>query len=309
MGNKVYIGVVLVLWGASMSWLIGSKILPPFMTGEAPVSGVESHEPVSWRVCVGDQPIGLAVSQAVAGAEGTVELHSRVVLRQVPLSRMAPRWMATVIQSIDSLKLDMRSRTTLDSLGNLSQFEATVKVNDLPSAIKMRGIVEAGYIRLRLQYGEVTHNQDYPWPKHAILSSKLTPDDRLLSIYTGRRWQKEVYNPFGGPQGAIEVIEAEVTGEDTIMVDEEFVKTRRIEYRSLNTTGVSQEDRVRSTVWVNMEGRVIREEITLMDVKLRFDRCNEQRARGLAKELLELDQYASLTTPNPDRQPRESDVE
>ncbi|QDU56465.1 hypothetical protein [Aeoliella mucimassa] len=299
MGNKVYIGVVLLLWGSSMTWLVGSKILPPFLHGEPPKTAIKSGEPVCWKVCVGQQHIGWAVSQAVPGAEGTTELHSRVKLEQVPLSRMAPRWMATVIDNIGPLQLDMRSRTTLDSLGNLSQFDVSVELNDLPSAILMRGVIEEGFIRLRLQYGEVVHRMNYPWPEHAMLGSKLTPDDKLLSVYPGRRWQKEIYNPFGGPQGAIEMIEAEVTGEESILVDEEVIPTRRIEYRSLDSTGVSADDRRRSTVWVNMEGSVVREEIVLMDVMLRFERQSPERAKRKAEQLLELDQYATLSTPEP----------
>ncbi len=298
MGNKVYAGVVLLLWGATMSWLITAKILPPFMRGEPPRTGLNAHEPVCWRVTVGEQRIGWAVSQAVPGADDTTELHSRVKLSAVPLSKMAPRWMATVIDNLGPLEVDMRSRTTLDSLGNLSLFESSVEINDLPSAILMKGVVQEGQIRLRLQYGDVVHRLNYPWPEHAMLGSKLTPDGTLLQIYTGRKWKKEVYNPFGGRQGAIEIIEAEVLDEQQMLFDSKLVNTRRIEYRSLNSTGVSTENRRRSTVWVSESGKVLREEIVLMDVLLRFDRENAMQTETLAAELLELNEFATLTTPN-----------
>lgn len=295
MGNKVYTVVVVLLWGATMSWLVSSKILPPFFRGEPPRTGMNGNQPVCWRVLVGDEHIGWAVSQAVPGADGSTELHSRVKLENVPLSRMAPRWMSTVIDNIGPLELDMRSRTTLDSLGNLSVFETNVRVNDLPSAILMKGVVEEGKIRLRLQYGEVVHRLDYPWPEHAQLGSKLTPDAKLLQVYTGRKWHKEVYNPFGGPQGAIEVIEAEVTGEEALLVSGQLANTRRIEFRSIDATGVSSEDRRRSTVWVSEEGIVVREEINLMDVLLRFDRESEAATESIAPDLLQLDEYATLS--------------
>lgn len=297
MGNKVYTLVVLLLWGATMSWLVSVKILPPFLCGEPPRTGLNAHQPVCWRVMVGEQRIGWAVSQAVPGADDTTELHSRVQLTAVPISRMAPRWMATVIDNLGPLELDMRSRTTLDSLGNLSLFEASVELNDLPSAILMKGVVDDGKIRLRLQYGEVVHRINHPWPEHASLGSKLTPDATLLQIYPGRKWQKEVYNPFGGPQGAIEPIEAEVMDEQHLLFDGRLVNTRRIEYRSVDSTGISSDQRRRSTVWVDESGKVLREEIVLMDVLLRFDRENEQRTEALAAELLELDEFATLTTP------------
>jgi hypothetical protein len=298
LGNKVYTGVVLLLWGATMSWLVTSKILPPFFRGEPPRTGLNAHEPVCWRVMVGDQRIGWAVSQAVPGADDTTELHSRVQLSAVPISRMAPRWMATVIDNLGPLELDMRSRTTLDSLGNLSLFESSVEINDLPSAILMKGVVDEGQIRLRLQYGDAVHRINYPWPEHAMLGSKLSPDATLLQVYTGRKWHKEIYNPFGGPQGAIELIEAEVMEEQPLLFDNELVNTRRIEYRSTDSTGVSSENRRRSTVWVTESGKVLREEIVLMDVLLRFDRENAMRTEALAAELLELDEYATLATPN-----------
>lgn len=280
-----------------MSWLVGSKILPPFLRGEPPRTGVNGNEPVCWRVCVGEQQIGWAASQAVPGADGTTELHSRVQLEAVPLARMAPRWMSTVIDNIGPLEMDMRSRTTLDSLGNLSMFEASVEINDLPSAILMKGTVDEGHIRLRLQYGDVTHQVNYPWPEHALLGSKLTPDASILQAYTGRKWQKEIYNPFGGPQGAIEVIEAEVMGEESLLVNGQLVNTRRIDYRSMDSTGVSADHRRRSTMWVADDGKVLREEINLMDVLLRFDREPELTTQDIAAELLQLEQYATLTTP------------
>ena len=298
MGNKVYTGVVVLLWGATMTWLVSAKILPTFLCGEPPQTGVNAHEPACWRVTVGEQPIGWAVSQAVPGADETTELHSRVQLSAVPLSRMAPRWMATVIDKLGPLSVDMRSRTTLDSLGNLSLFESSVKINDLPSAILMKGVVLDGFIRLKLQYGEVVHKLKYPWPEHAMLGSKLTPDASLLQVYPGRRWQKEVYNPFGGPQGAIEIIEAEVVENQPLLVNGKLVNTRRIEYRSLNATGVSAENRRRSTVWVDETGRVVREDIVLMDVLLRFERADPGQTESLAAELLELDEFATLTTPD-----------
>lgn len=305
MGNKVYTGVVLLLWGASMTWLVGSKILPPFFRGDPPQAGVKNNEPVCWRVAVGEQPIGWAVSQAVPGADNSTELHSRVQLSSVPLSKMAPRWMASVIDNIGPLEVDMRSRTTLDSLENLSTFETSVEINDLPSAIMMSGVVDDGQIRLRLQYGEVVHRLKYPWPEHAMLGSKLMPESKLLQVYVGRKWQKEVYNPFGGPQGAIELVEAEVTAEEPMLVEGELVNCRRIEYRSTNTAGVSSSDRRKSTMWVDETGLVVREEVVLMDVLLRFTRQPAERTKHLAAELLQLSEFATLTTPDEPASPGE----
>lgn len=296
MGNKVYTAVVVLLWTAAMGWLVSAKILPPFLRGEPPRASHNGNRPVCWRVTVGPQEIGHAVSQAVEGAGGTKEVHSRVILNEVPISRMAPRWMSRLIDNIGLLKVDMRTRTVLDTLGSLSMFETSVEINDLPSAILMKGHVHEGKLRLRLQYGEAVHRLDYPWPQDAMMGSKLAPDATLLSVYKGRKWQKEVYNPFGGPHGAMEPIEAEVVDKEALFINGELIKAHRVEFNSLDTTGVSQRNRRRSTTWVAEDGRVLREEIGLMDILLRFDRISDEEAETFADNLLDLDRYATLST-------------
>lgn len=296
MGNKVYTAVVVLLWCATMSWLVCSKILPPFMRGEPPRAIHNANRPVLWHIRVGQQKIGCAVSQAIEGVGGTNEIHSRVILEDVPISRMAPRWMSRLIDNIGSLKVDMRTRTDVDSLGSLSYFRTSVEINDLPSAIRMEGRLGEGILHLRLQYGEAIHKLDYPWPKDAMMGSMLSPDATLLSVYKGRKWHKEVYNPFGGPHGAMEAIEAEVMDEEPLLIDGELVNTRRVEMRSIDSTGVSQRNRRRSTLWVAEDGRVLREEINLMDIQLTFHRASDDEAQRLADELLELDRHASTTT-------------
>ena len=39
MGNRVFVGVVVMLWAGTMSWLLASRILPPFFHGEPPTHG------------------------------------------------------------------------------------------------------------------------------------------------------------------------------------------------------------------------------------------------------------------------------
>ena len=47
MGNRIFVGVVVVLWAGTMSWLMVARILPPFFHGDPPVAfGVD------WRSAV-----------------------------------------------------------------------------------------------------------------------------------------------------------------------------------------------------------------------------------------------------------------
>src|SRR5437870_914226 len=142
MGNRIFVAVVLVLWASTMSWLVVAKILPPFLTGEPPKHGaLEQADPVCWEIECNGRSVGFAVRQAVPGAQSTTEVISRVQLHDIPLREMAPQWMSTVVDNLGSIRLDCRTRLSLDSLGNLSFFETKVQLNDLPLVVKAFGRV------------------------------------------------------------------------------------------------------------------------------------------------------------------------
>src|SRR5690606_35992842 len=113
-------------------------------------------------------------------------------------------------------------------------------------------------------------------------------------VYVGRKWQKEIYNPLMGENGPTELIEAEVVEEEPIFFRNQLVTTRRIEYRTLNADGVAATQRRRASLWVAEDGTVLREELSLIDLVLTFDRVEDERAESLAEELLDLDRYATL---------------
>lgn len=289
-----------------MSWLFVAKILPSFWMGDPPSTGVKSFEPVCWNVRIGDRHIGWAVSQSVPGASDSLEIHSRIVVERLPLDRLipfdrvAPRWTVALLNRTSSLRLDMRSRTTLDSLDQLAMFETQVQLNELPTPFYIRGTVRGGRLEMKSQFGDQVHRFDYPWNRKALLGSELMPDAKLLQVYVGRRWQREVYNPLLGDKGPSELIEAEVVEEEPLYFQGELHTTRRIEYRSVNADGVSSSNRRRATLWVAEDGTVLREELALMDLVLTFDRVSAARAEELATEMLDLEQYATLS---PEREP------
>ena len=305
MGNKVFTTVVLVLWLATMSWLVCAKILPKVFLGHPPQTVYPQNKPVCWKITLDGRPVGWAVSQAVPGAEQSTELHSRVILQQIPIQRMALGWMAPMVNQLNpfsdqgSLKLDVRTRTVIDSLQNLSHIEATVRINDFPSAIRMTGEVDDRVIHLHLQYGTATHDIDYPWLNQKTIGNELSPDPILLNLYVGQKWKKESYNPFGGPKGAIEMVEAEVMEETPLLIHGKHVLAHRIEYRSLNSVGVSTSNRTRSNLWVAEEGgSLLRQESHLMGITLRFDRVGNKKSERLVAELLDLNRFATLAVPN-----------
>ncbi len=299
MGNRVFTALVLVLWLASMTWLVGAKIMPAFLQGEAPSTGTPAIEPVSWSISIAGKRVGLAAYQVVPGAEKTSEIHSRVTLRKVPLAEMVPGWLSKMVNHLGDLTVDTRTRTVLDPLGNLASFETGVKVNELPTSVKISGHVVGGNLKVRIQYGDSLQRFKYPWTTQGPLASDLTPEPKLLGVTVGQQWQRETYNPFGGPSGAFEIMQAKVVAEEPIYYENSLTNTRRIEFRSLSDVGVSTDDRCRAKLWVADDGTVIRQEVQLLSVRLRFDRMDDEESRLIAADFLELDRVATLTTPEP----------
>ncbi len=72
---------------------------------------------------------------------------------------------------------------------------------------------------------------------------------------------------------------------------------RKIEYRSLSSAGVTADNTLRAVVWVADDGMVLRQDVYLMDAKLRFERCTEPRMIKLAKKLLDINSVATIPVP------------
>jgi hypothetical protein len=275
-----------------------ARILPPFFHGEPPTHGMlVRNEPVCWEIEYDGRVVGHAVSQAVPGAGGTTEIHSRVLLKKIDIGRLAPQWMSSLVRGMGEVSLDTRTALVLDSLNSLSSFDMKVWLNDLPLVMKVTGRVVGAELQMKIQSGEVTHEISYQVPSYALLTSELIPEPKLLQIYVGRKWQQEVYSPFRPPGNALEILQAEVVDERMIDHRGERIHGRKIEYRSLSAAGVATDNTLRAALWVADDGTVLRQDVHLMDVKLRFERCNEPQMLHLAEELLDLNSVATITTP------------
>jgi hypothetical protein len=300
MGNRIFVGVVVLLWAGTMSWLMVARILPPFFHGEPPTHGTIVREPVCWEIEYGGQRVGHALSQAISGVLDTVEIHSRIQIKNIQIRELAPQWMGSLINSLGEVSLDMSSVFVLDSLNNLSEFNTDVRLNDLPIVMRVRGKVDGAELKLTIRSGDVTHpTVSYPVPSIASLTSELVPDPKILQVYVGRKWQQEVYSPFRAPGNSFDVLQAEVVEERFIDHRGERVHARKIEYRSLSAAGVAASNTLRAEVWVADDGTVLRQDVKLMDLKLRFERCIEPHMIKLAEKLLKPDTVAHVSAPQP----------
>lgn len=297
MGNKVFGVVVFVLWASSMSWLMTSKVLPSYLHGDAPQPGQCGRNlPIGWRIELSGQPCGVSISQSVPGVDGVTEMHSRVVMEDFTLDKFAPRWLLAVIQDIGAIRLDMRTRSTLDTFGNLATISSRVTLNESASAVKVDGHVADGKLKLRVRSGDLVKSVDYPWRDGSLLG-ELSPEPHLIGAYVGQSWRSEVFSPFAAPHDPVEEVDARVVEEEHILFNGKLVTVRRIEYRTAGSAGVSSSNRLRSILWVAEDGRVLRQEVVFLQTRLRFNRLSDQDAQTLADDRLELETYATVDPP------------
>jgi hypothetical protein len=298
MGNRIFTAVVLVLWAVTMSWLVVAHVLPPFFQGKPPRAISDAkHSIVYWTIECLDEEVGWAVSMAVQNSLDTTDLHSRIVLENIPLKQMAPQWLNEIVDQMGPINLDMKNQLSLDAFDQLTGFDTEVCLNNMPAAIKMVGQCNDTDLQLRISTGDVTHRMNYPLPKNSTLAGELTPDATLLQMFVGRRWKREVISPFRPLNQSIEILQAEVVTEEPLHHEGRLVNTKRVEYRTLDNTGIAANDTLRAKLWVTDDGTVIQQDIFLLNVRLRFNRKLDRQSLAWAEQQLGLNSVATAVDP------------
>lgn len=289
MGNRLYTTAVVVFWLAAMGWLLTNRILPPFFGGEAPQTSLAYQvRPVAWRIKLDDIPCGTAVLQATEAAGGVREVHSVLNLTRMPAPENGPLWLRPMLASLKNLSLKMRTTTTFDSLGSLASFQTKMYLSKLDTPIQLIGRVKNDVMKVQVRAAGITHRLEKEWSSKAALAGELTPASRLLPLWDGRRWTQEVYSPFSSPNSPLEMLEAVVTGQIRMDHGDSSADVWVVEYRSVEKTGSTDEGRLRSRIYVNESGWILKQESFLFGSSVLLYRESEERSAELAAELLDL---------------------
>lgn len=300
MGNRLYVSAVFLFWLATMGWLLSQRILPQFMYGDPPKSGVAYFmDPVAWDIEVDGVSCGSATMLTVEGSSpGLREAHSLVELHRLPIPKGLPSYFASMIPSIDALSPKIRSRVTFDSSGRMLGFDTWVFTSPEDSTLRLTGFVVSGQLKLKIRAGHVYKQLAYDWPVEGSLTSELAPETSLMLLYPGKKWRNEVYNPFSTNQEPFEVLEAHVVEEVAHTYNGERCDAHRVEFRTASEAGQSEKERLRSTLWVAKDGRVLRHETKLLGSMLTLNRLGIDESNSLVSEKLDLERYSIAPEPS-----------
>ena len=292
MNSNWFNAAVVMLWLATMSWLVKEQFLPPLLIGEPPsysrLIEAQKHVPVGWRISLSGRRLGWALSETVLQPTGLTEIRGRVHFDAVPLETIMPGWMHALShlteQPIGTLRMDATSLLTIDSLGKLASLDSAVRLDPMSELIHMRGIVEGQQLQLTVSSGSVSFNRDIDLPEDALFCDALSPQSQLPGLRLYQKWTVPIFSPLHPAKTPLEIIHANVDSREFVFWNGMMQDCWLVVYRSdSGTEAANNQDQPRGRLWVARDGTVLRQQVLLFDAVITFDRLTDAEAKTLAQ--------------------------
>ena len=291
MSNRWFNLVVVLLWLASMSWLVTMKVLPTLMVGDPPsyrtiLDAQKCEPPVGWKIVVNRESVGWALTTIPPSSDGQTLIRSRVHFDRVPLEEIAPDWLRPLLRLVEkpaaSLRMDSVSDVVIGSDGRLAGFNSTVRVEPLGHTIHLDGKVVGGRIELSVQSGSLTYFTEAYLPPDAVVGNSLAPQTQLPGLQLAQTWTAPAYSLLRPPSSPMEILQAKVEDVDTIMWNGRAAETLVVVYRDDPGGGFRSDNAPRGKLWVRSDGTVLKQQ--MLSSMMTFTRLSEAEAEAVARE-------------------------
>ena len=285
---------VVLLWLATMTWLVTAKILPPILTGRPPnyrtiLEARHEEPPIGWTMFCNNRPIGWALSSTVPQPHRLTEIRSRVHFSELPLEDVAPGWIGRVFQMGDwsslKLSLDVRTTLTIDPLGRLSLLDSTVQLDPLEERIKIDGTVQGATMTLAVRSSDVVYTREVPISSKALLGDSFSPYTKLPGLKVGQSWKVRSLSPLAPRSNPVELLEATVERVEPIVWNGRSMDAHVLVYRNAHGFGLTSPRGHRGKAWVAFDGTVLQQEVVVFNSTFTFVRMSDKRAEKLAKKV------------------------
>lgn len=280
--------LVIIFWAASTGWLVSQKIAPLLFTGDPPTTHFvpgDRDAPVAWTVFWNDEIVGWALSECQPREPATNGwvITTRLRLDDLPLEELLPDWVKKLagasLAAETPIVLDTAGELWLSPDGNLEQFESKVFLPELGQRVVIRGAVEGQDVAITVRSRDFMYETKRELPESGMLGDELSPQAMLPGLTVGRRWTVPVYNPLSFTGSPLSVLHAHVEGEVTLFWEDRIVRPLLVAYR--DDPAAYREPRVR--LWVDRDGRVLKQESLMLGSTLAFVRRSDSDARMLAR--------------------------
>lgn len=281
---------VVILWLATMSWLVKAKVLPLLEVGEPPrlpelVESQVGVPPVGWEILIDNKPLGWALSETKAQDSDMRDIRGRVHFERLPLGRIMPGWLQPLSQlagqSVEELRIDARSVLTVDALGHLLSFESALRLDPPDELIEMSGLVEGGVLRLKVRTAYASFAKEIQFPSQALPGDFFSPQTVLPGLYDGRTWTVPVYSPLWPSKNPLKIVRATVEGMEPIFWDGRMEDVWMVILRDEGSGDPDDERSLQGRMWVRRDGAVLQQQARLSNSTVTFVRMTERRAGEL----------------------------
>ena len=289
-------------WLLTMGWLVGEKILPSLVVGDPPtyrtiLEDQKAREmPVAWSLALNGAPLGWAEARNRTLDSGVTEMRSHVRIRRLPLAEITPGWMSSLLKLLAGsrewseleLAVDAQSSLEIDPLGRPIGFYSRALLGDegslpdetrldsqsVPGTVQVtiQGVIDGAQMKLKVRTGQLVYNTTAYLPPNALVGDALSPQGRLPNLKVGQAWTMPVYSPLRPPTAPVEMLFAKVERRELMMWRERMVDVFVVVFRSDPAAELSSNQTTRAKAWVQSDGTVLKQEITLMSSRLTFER-------------------------------------
>ncbi len=283
---------VVLLWLATMSWLVRAKVLPLLEIGEPPslpeiVAAQIDDPPVGWEILVDNKRLGWALTETRLEDSGMRNIRGRVHIGHLQLEKLIPAWLQPIYQlmvkSSDESEIDARCVLVYDSLGHLLNLDASMRMTPPDTIVGLSGMVVDGLLQLKIRFLGKTIAQQCRLPSKMLLSDYFSPQTKLPGLYEGREWTETVYSPLGSNKNPVKIVHASVEGREPILWNGAMENVWLVVYRD-DTGSASDADRSQQgRMWVRGDGAVLQQETRLSNSTITFVRMSDRQAREAVK--------------------------
>jgi hypothetical protein len=112
----------------------------------------------------------------------------------------------------------------------------------------------------------------------------LSPQSDLPGLRPGQKWTVPSYNPLC-PRDPLEILQAQVEGREPIQWAGKRVDTWLVAYRNDPGSKIGGDPTPRQQLWVQFDGRVLKQQVTFLESELTFVRMSDEDSRELAAKV------------------------
>lgn len=274
------------------SWLFITRVLPTLASDTPPgyqsiYASTKDTSTIAWMISLNDNTVGSALSIVEPSPSGTATVWSNLQLVDLPLNDLLPPWANTLLGAHGgtlhtSIELEAFGRMTINSRGELRDFQSIVKVPGSQQTVRLRGRITPGNkVTVSLHSGNLQYETTRHLPDNLSIRDELSPQATMPGISQGQHWTVPIYSPLRPSHKPIEILYASVAGHEALHFDDQLVNADIVNYRSTP----NDHQPPRSRIWVAPHGKVLQHESTILGAKLLFMRRTDTVTLSLASRL------------------------